>query len=264
MKCSGCGSIKNHISSSKELICRDCGLILEDNFVDNTEFSSHTNQNKGSMPELAIAGSQNVDGRIVKAYWLLTNKEKHLIQAERNIQLVSSRLKLTDTLTRESLIIYKKSLHNELNKGRDNQSIMYASIYLACLLHNIPKVPREILLGTKVPKKKLMKSYKIIKKALGVKVESPDPLDLVPRFATKLNLNIETIQETNEIIMRIQEQHLMTGKQPMTILATAIYLATKKTEQKITQRRITNSTGVLEVTIRNRAKNIKKHFTDGV
>jgi len=56
--------------------------------------------------------------------------------------------------------------------------------------------------------------------------------------------------------MRIQEQDLMSGKQPMTILAVAIYLATKKIGQRITQRMITNATGVLEVTIRNRSKDI--------
>jgi transcription initiation factor TFIIB len=258
MKCPSCGSKTNYVSMNKELICKDCGLIIEDGFIDNSAFSSSTNQNKGSMPELAIAGSQYVDGKIVKAHWLLSNKEKHLIQIERNIQIVSSRLKLTDFLTQEALIIYKKSLHRELNKGRDNQSLMYASIYIACLMHNIPKAPREILLGTKMPKKKLMKSYKIIKEKLGIKTDSPDPLDLVLRFATKLNLEQETIQKTNETIMRIQEQDLMSGKQPMTILATAIYLATKKTGQRITQRMITNATGVLEVTIRNRSREIIK------
>ncbi len=258
MRCSSCGSKENYVSMNKELICKDCGLIIEDNFMDNSEFSSISNQNKGSMPELAVAGSQHVDGRIVKALWLLTGKEKHLMQAERNIQIISSRLKLTDFLTQEALIIYKRSLHRELNKGRDNQSLMYASIYIACLMHNIPKVPREILLGTKMPKKKLMKSYKIIKKELGIRTESPDPIDLVQRFTTRLNLTPETIEKTTEIIMRIQEQNLMSGKQPMTILATAIYLATKQTKQRITQRQITNTTGVLEVTIRNRAKEIKE------
>ena len=261
MRCPNCGSKENYVSMNKELICKDCGLILEDTFIDNTEFSSRSNQNKGSIPELAIAGSQNVNGRIIKAYWLLTNKEKHLIQAERNIQIISSRLKLTDFLTQEALIIYKRSLHRELNKGRDNQSIMYASIYIACLMHNIPKVPREILLGTKMPKKKLMKSYKIIKKELGIRTESPDPLDLVPRFTTRLELTPETIEKTSETIIQIQEQNLMSGKQPITILATAIYLATRQTKQVITQRKITNATGVLEVTIRNRAKEIKNSLS---
>jgi len=256
MKCSNCGSDKNYLSSNKELICKNCGLVIEDQFVDNSQYSSGSNQNKGFLPELATAGSQQVNGRIVKAHWLLSHKEKHFIQVKRNIELVSSRLNLTNALTTESLMIYKKSLYKEINKGRDNQSIMYASIYLACLLHNISKVPREILIGTKVSKKKLMKSYRLIKKELGIKSESPDPLDLVLRFGSKLKLTQETITETNEIIMQIQEQHLMAGRQPMTILATAIYIASKQTGQKITQRNITNATGVLEATIRARSKEI--------
>jgi transcription initiation factor TFIIIB Brf1 subunit/transcription initiation factor TFIIB len=263
MRCSSCGSDKNYLSSNKELICKNCGLVIEDCFIDNSKYSSSSNQNKGFLPELAIAGSQQVNGRIVKSHWLLSHKEKHFIQVKRSIELVSSRLNLTDTLTTESLMIYKKSLYKEINKGRDNQSLMYASIYLACLLHNISKVPREILIGTKVSKKKLMKSYKLIKKELGIKSEPPDPLDLVPRFGSKLELTQETIMKTSEIIMQIQEQQLMAGRQPMTILATAIHIATKKTGQKVTQRNITNATGVLEATIRSRSKAIML-LTDGV
>lgn len=41
---------------------------------------------------------------------------------------------------------------------------------------------------------------------------------------------------------------------PTTIVATAIYLATKINNDSFTQREITNATGVIEVTIRKKSK----------
>lgn len=43
---------------------------------------------------------------------------------------------------------------------------------------------------------------------------------------------------------------MLSGKRPETILAGAIYLASKQTGEQITQRQIANKTGVIEVTIR--------------
>ena len=49
----------------------------------------------------------------------------------------------------------------------------------------------------------------------------------------------------------------MAGKDPMGMAASALYLASLETRNNITQRSIAEASGVTEVTIRNRCKNLK-------
>jgi transcription initiation factor TFIIB len=256
MNCPNCGSSRICISREKEVVCEACGMVIEENTIDNSEFAIPSNQNIAIIPELSEARTKPVNGKIISSGWLLTNKEKALNKAKTRINLIGSHLNLPNRVMQEALILYKKCQEKEINSGRDNQSITYACVYIACLLHDIPKMPREILLGIDIPKRKFMKTYRVIKKKLHIKTNFPNPIDLVPRFASKLDLKPKFMAKISETIIKLEESELMIGKNPMTTLATAIWIIVKKYHLKITQRMVTNATGVLEVTIRKRAREV--------
>jgi transcription initiation factor TFIIIB Brf1 subunit/transcription initiation factor TFIIB len=48
------------------------------------------------------------------------------------------------------------------------------------------------------------------------------------------------------------------GKEPMGLAATVLYASSIKTDEKIPQKEIADASGVTEVTIRNRFKDLKK------
>jgi transcription initiation factor TFIIB len=60
-----------------------------------------------------------------------------------------------------------------------------------------------------------------------------------------------------KILKKAEKNQLIAGKDPMGVAATALYLANLKTGEKFSQKEIASASGITEVTIRNRCKNLK-------
>jgi transcription initiation factor TFIIB len=67
----------------------------------------------------------------------------------------------------------------------------------------------------------------------------------------------QAIRIMNDLINR----KISTGKNPMALAATVLYLSCIKTDQNITQGNISNAAGVTEITIRNRLKDLKRDYS---
>lgn len=252
-KCPECGNNETRTINGEE-ICKSCGLVLDEPI--SQEYIDDIGKKYAEQPILATAGSRQEDGRIVKKSWLYSTREKNLKQAYAKIELISSTLKIPNNTITEAQFIFKSAVDKGINRGRDNNSIIHASIYAACIINQIPKIPREIIRNTELTRSELLRAYKIIKKELNLQSATINPVDLVNRFGTRLKLKQETITQAIEIIENLQKQNKLEGKKPETIVAAAIYLSAKKNGEKITQRAVANMLGIIEVTIRKRCKEI--------
>ena len=255
-KCPECSSEKLSYETQGEIACRDCGLVIEDNGIEQQPFISEAVKSQATHPFLTEAGTRTQEGRIFKASWMLSTREKNLRSAMSKIDEIASRLNLSNIIIKEAKLIFKQSQYSNMTIGRDNISLIYASVYIACKIHGIPKTPLEITAFTEIKEKHLMKAFRLIKKELGLNTQPIDPLDLLPRFASKLELNPSTVTKATEILMQIKGTAITTGRKPETILAGAIYLACQQTGEQRTQRQIANTLGVIEVTIRKMSKEI--------
>jgi len=85
-----------------------------------------------------------------------------------------------------------------------------------------------------------------------------DPSDFVPRFCTTLNLNGEVQGRAIEVIEKAKERYLISGRSPKAIAAAAIYIASILEGLDRSQNEISAVTGITEVTIRNRYKELCK------
>ncbi len=256
-KCPECGSLDlKNIGRSREIICNMCGLVLDDVPLEKNTYAP----GRAQAPYLAEAGTGNVEGRIVKNAWLLTTKEKNTKSGLSKIDLISSRLSLPEHTMKEAKIIFKKAMEGNLTVGRDIYSFAYASVYASCLVNQIPKTPLEVVAYTNVSKKKMLRSYSIIRKELQISVSPVDPIDLIPRFGSRLELEQPTISKAIAIIEQIRGTKAYNGRHPQTLAAASLYLACSMQGEKRTQREIANTVGVIEVTIRKRSKEIKNCF----
>lgn len=255
-KCPECGNQNISYESHGELICRDCGLVMEDSGIEQP-FISEAIQNQAAHPFLVTAGSKTQEGRIFKASWILSTREKNLQSAMNRIEEIASRLSLPEFIMKEAKLIFKKSQYSNMAIGRDNISLIYASVFIACKIHGIPKTPLELTAYSDIEEKHLMRAFRLIKAKLNIETQPIDPLDLLPRFASKLELSPNTVTMASEILIKIKGSTIATGKKPETILAGAIYLAGKQTGERRTQRQIANTLGVIEITIRKISKEIQ-------
>ena len=250
--CPECGNNEIFQNNGEE-ICRACGLVVDDTIFE----SSTSTEGFAERPYLAKAGTQTPDGKIYKALWLQSTRERNLNHGLSKVDVIASKYKLPGVVVAESKLILKKSIYANINIGRDSTSLIYASVYIACNIHGIPKTPLELTAYSEISITQLMKGYRLIKKGLQIETKLIDPLDLLPRFASKLDLKQETIQLASELLVKMKESGKFTGSKPDTILAGAIYIASQQGTDQRTQRQITKATGITEVAIR---KIIKKFF----
>jgi len=257
-RCPDCGSSQSSYNEeTAELVCTVCGLVIDEAVLsDKREYLPESKKKLAEDPIMLRAGGQPQEGKIFKTAWLMSTREKNLEQSYSRIDLHASKLKIPEKITKEAKIIFTKAVRTDLNVGRNNTCMAFGSLYTACLIHELPKTPLEITLHTEVSSKKMLSAYRVIKRELQIKTPTIDPIDLLPRFASRLGLNSQTIAQAGEIIAKIKEYSLLGGKTPQTKTAVAIYLAGRQTGIKLTQRMVTNATGIIEVTIRKRSKEL--------
>lgn len=256
-RCPDCGNNETrYVEDQGEIVCTICGLVIEDTEIEKKPYINDNRKSQATQPYLSEAGGQHQSGKIVKSIWLLSTREKNYEQAKKQLEIIGSKLKLSQSVITEANIIYKRATELGLNIGRNNLSILYGGVYAACIIFGVPKTPLEITMHGEISKKKLMKAYRLLKKNLELRTKTINPSDLVPRFGSRLGLKHETISKALEILSTIKDNPLFVGKNPQTITASALYIAAKQTGDDRTQRDVANATGIIEVTIRKRSKEI--------
>ena len=256
-RCPECGSNKLRTTQHNgEIVCSYCGLVLEESSFEPEPFLSEHDKNTATIPQLAMAGTQIGPGRIIRKAWLYSTREKSLHAAKKNLELIASRHKLPEYVVQEALVLFKQSVEISLNSGRDNESILYGCIYAACNIHSIPKTVTELALHSGITRTRLLRIYKLIKSKLNLRVTCCEPIDFIPKYGISLGLQQNTIALAADIILKLKGHAKVAGKNPQTIVAAALYAASVLNNERIPQRYFTNTTGVIEVTIRRRSREI--------
>ncbi len=283
-KCPECGSINLfHHQERGEIICKDCGLVIEDKMVDFDqewrEFDSeaaekkrrtgapmsYTQFDKGLGTDIGKkADLYSLDYKGKSKFFRLRKWQQRISTAiERNLKLalaelkrVSSFLKLPGSVEEEASRIYTLAVQKGLVRGRSMESVVAGALYAACRRHDVPRTLDELSEASGIEKKEIGRTYRFITRELGIKILPSNPADYIARFSTSLKLNPETQTKSVEIIEKAQHVELTSGRGPTGIAAAALYVAALINGEKRTQREVADVAGVTEVTIRNRYKEL--------
>ena len=259
-KCPECGGFQLDLCHDG-LHCRNCGLVIDEAPLEKNPYLTDGRKNQARIPQLATAGTSFKEGKYVKNHWFFTTRQKNLYKAKKKLGLIVSRLNLSKIVETDAYIIFKNAVEKNLNVGRNNTTILYACVYASCLMHEIPKTALEITAFTQTNKNKMLNSYKILISKLNLNVKTIDPTDFVQRFGTRLKLKQPTISLATQIIRKLKGTTIIAGKNPKTIVATALYIATKMNDDYRTQRDISNTIGIIEVTLRKRTREIENFIS---
>ncbi|OYT32466.1 hypothetical protein DRJ22_01025 [Candidatus Woesearchaeota archaeon] len=284
-KCPECGSINLFINREKgEIICRDCGLVIEDKMVEfgqewrefegdsgeeskrrtgapmtYTQFDQGLGTEVGQKSDLFQLKSKdrNKFFRLRKwQYRISTAIERNLKLALAELKRVSSYLKLPKSVEEEAAMIYTQAVQRGLVRGRSMESVVSGALYAACRRHEVPRTLDELSEASSIDKKEIGRTYRFITRELGITILPSNPADYIARFASSLKLNPETQSKAVEILEKAQNAELTSGRGPTGIAAAALYVAALMHGEKRTQREVADVAGVTEVTIRNRYKEL--------
>jgi len=288
--CPECGSVEVIRDNEKgEVICANCGLVLSDHRIDtgpewraftSTERdsrsrtgapASYTMHDKGLSTMIdwrdkdgkggSFSASQRAQIFRLRKWQLRTrvhsSLDRNLAQAMTEIDRLSSQLGLSPSLKEHAARMYRKLIAGRLWRSRSIDATAAAAVYAACRHRGNPRSVEEIAEHSREGKKKISAHYRMLVTKLKIRMPISSPEMYVPRFISELDLPREVQRTTMEILTRAKEvRGLVTGRDPRGLAAAAIYVAAIMNDSRITQREISRVSGVTEVTIRNRYKEL--------
>jgi len=284
-ECPECGSDDLLKSTDRgELICNDCGLVVEEENIDpGPEWRAFNHQERQEKSRVGAPTTQTmhdkgltttIDWKDKDAYGRSISSKKrsqmHRLRrwqerirtkdaGERNLQFalseidrMASALGVPRSVREVASVIYRRALDDDLIRGRSIEGVATAALYAACRKEGIPRSLEEISDVSRVERKEIGRTYRYISQELGLEMEPVDPKKYVPRFCSELNLSEEVQSKATQIIEETAEKGLLSGKSPTGYAAAAIYAASLLCNEKKTQREVADVAQVTEVTIRNR------------
>ncbi len=266
------------IQDTGEVVCSQCGLVLKGRIIDFSHsgkraFTAQEKQIRertGSpisilLPDMGLTtviDKKNIVNPDLKraAKWnsRISWEKRNLLIATTELKRICSNLNLPDYIKFEAISLYKKAFKRKLLRGRSINGMVAACIYYACREKRIPRTLQEILDETSVSAKDVRRFYRTLIKEFNLKTPSTDPIALIPRFITELGLDSEIEGLTIKILNAYKSNISMSGKDPKGIVAGVLYLACKIRKINLTQKRIANTVGITEVTLRSRYKELIK------
>lgn len=287
--CMGCGqSTFTKDYARGERTCSVCGLVASDRTTDTgPEWRAFTAEEKNARARVGAPATYTIadkgistmidwrnrdaSGKAIKSTtraamyrmrkWhirsrLHSSQHRNLSIAMSEMHRLSSQLGIPHDVRETAALLYRKALITKLVRGRSIESVVAASIYLACRIHRIPRPLDEIAAETNVDRKKVGYAVRLIVSRVNVNVPLPSAKDLIPRLSSDLMLEGRTVKKATEIINQAKERYVTIGKAPGGIAGAALYIAGIIEDDRRTQREIAQASRVTEVTIRNRYKEL--------
>jgi transcription initiation factor TFIIB len=289
-KCPSCSNEKIITDSeSGEIICVKCGRVISDKLqeigpewrtfsTDETEAMTRTgipqSLARHDMGLSTIIGRTDRDASGNKldaamrtrmnrlATWnmrsqLHTPKDRGLRQAFFQLDVLKDKLGLSDSIVEKTAYIYRKAQSRKLTRGRTVTGVLASAVYIACREMGAHRTLDDIAIACNVKRKELTKDFRVLHTRLGLKIPQQDPMKCIAKVASKAKLSEKTRRHAAQIMNKVTREEISAGKDPMGLAASVLYLSSIENGETITQSNIAEAAGVTEVTVRNRAKELR-------
>ena len=282
---------------SGEIICNRCGIVVVKNLEDTNKTWRKTEYNitdtiNGNPSSLTLydqglttrIGNTNRDasGNIINSMMMthltrmkyldkgsqINKSARNLGRAFRQLDSLKDKMGLSNAVIEKTAYIYRKVQEAGLVRGRKVNTVLGASLYVACREFEIPRTLREISLVNNEKYRETSRVYRQIVLYLGRQVPRINLSRYLEKIGKKAELEEKNIRDALTLMKKVQDAGLSAGKEPMGIVGAVIYLSLPKSEENIRKRTITqaviaDAAGVSEVTIRNVYKEIEKKLLLG-
>ncbi|KAF9087618.1 transcription initiation factor IIB [Mortierella sp. GBA35] len=281
LMCPDCKVVPPNVSeefSSGDLVCADCGLVLGDRIVDTrSEWRTFANDEGddpsrvGSAanpllngPQLDTVISQRDGGsgaarELNRTHGRVTavKGERNLLQAYKDISAMCEAIGLPKLIGDIAKQLFKRVEDEKLLRGKPNESIIAACIFIACRQEGVPRTFKEISTLTQVSMKEIGRCFKALNDAFHeTKVQTMTSQDLMARFCSNLGLKMEVQKAAVDLTKKAKEIGTLAGKSPVSIAAACIYMASILYNQLRSTKDISVVCGAGEVTIKTAYKHL--------
>ena len=174
--------------ASGDLVCANCGLVLQQRSIDqSSEWRTFSNDDQGNDdpsrvgdgPNSLLNGAQ-LNTNIAFGDGGMRSKELHraqnkanldkgnkgLLQAYKQIGALCDGWQLPNSVSDTAKHLYKDADASKLFKGKSQEALIAGCVFLACRRNNVPRSFREVMELTKVSKKEIGRTFKLLENFL--------------------------------------------------------------------------------------------------
>lgn len=182
--------------------------------------------------------------------------EQSMAIAIKELERLRVHLDIPKFIAESALGLVQMALQAGLVKGRSIEGMAAAALYIAAKKEKRPIVLRAVNEVAHVDVASLNGCIRQLVKEFAVKHTPTDFRALTYQIGEKIGLTMYTCSQAINLVMQVKEQGLTLGRNPLSVVATCIYLAGVQTGERRTQRQIAKAARTTPVTIRNRLKEI--------
>ena len=293
--CPECKSTLVDDMQNGEIICSGCGVFVDDQIADfgpetissnfedkmklaratgqttysqhdlgiTTEISISTKDYSGKTINREVAGQMNNLRKWQQRVRVSSPKERRLANVLAKMGETCDGLSLSKNVLETASMIYR-NLDGHIDvKGKSVVCITAATIYMACKQCEVVRSLEEICRGicpakdVKSKTKLAARYYRTMVMEMG---QIHAPVVTMDKYISKIANMTQTEVRVERLALEIAEKtkdsSIADGKAPNGIAAAYLYVASVLLGQNVLQRDVSSVSGVTEVTIRNRCKEI--------
>jgi transcription initiation factor TFIIB len=189
--------------------------------------------------------------------WINVHKsEKSRRRAFQKLDTLKDKLSLSDSIVEKSAYIFRKVHERDLVRGRTIDGMLSAAIYTACREMGASITLKDIAAASNLTYKDVSRNYSVLVFELDIKIPLVDPMKCIVKVANKLGINEKTKKQAMNIMSEVVKREMTPGKVPMGLAGSVLYLSCQMAGEEVSQTSIAAASGVTEVTIRNRFKDL--------
>jgi transcription initiation factor TFIIB len=289
--CSTCNIKEDRLVTdvvSGEIVCSNCGTVVIDGIEESGKEwinpkDHETDKSRIGMPfSLAvhdmnlstIIGKTNKDsaGQLIDSGMqarmnrlrIWDSRTMYRDSSSRNFTTafvllgkLKDKLSLTPSIVEKTAYTYRKVQEDGLIRGRTIGAVLVACLYITCREQGVSRTIDELAEASNIRRKAIAKIYRDIVFHLERKIPQVNCFQCIDKIANKIELNEITTRHARDLMKKVLEQEFSAGKDPMGFAGAVLYVSLQMEGKTVRQIDIAEAAGVTEVTIRNRAKELK-------
>jgi len=226
--------------ASRTLSRHDFGL--------STIISSENKDSRGNSIQNALSGT-------IKRIRIQDNRSQLGKYSDINFKLafdylerIQDKLGVSDNVKETAAYIYRKAVERKITTGRQVNSVVAASMYIACRHTQTLRNLKDISDVTNIRRKRISQSYRAIVKQLDLQIPVVNQTNYVLKISNILKISRKTQTLALQILQKVEELDMLGGRDPVGIAAASIYYASLMRNEHFSQIQIADAAGVTAVT----------------
>ena len=187
-----------------------------------------------------------------------------LLNAYKEMETIAETLEIPNIKVNRAKEIFTQVREGRHLKGRSNNTIASACLYVACRIEGEEAAPRTLQEIWEEGKHGSLKEMSTCVKVVVEKIKTPlknmAPTDYIPRLCSRLNLPNDVQLEATHVAGKTVELRVFSSShKPIAVAAASVFMASQVSAMVKTRKQVAKVAGVCEATVKTIYQEMRPH-----